>query len=936
MEYITSLHDIHQYDRMILGGKALNLGELISAGLPVPPGFLVLTTAYERFVTVNSLQAEIERLAESVSPVELTTAEQASSAIQKLFEQGALPSEIEEAVLSAYRQLGSPAVVVRSSATAEDLPGASFAGLHDTFLHLTSAAEVLHALKRCWASLWSARALIYRARQHIAPRSVRMAVIVQQMVEASAAGVLFTCNPVTGAHDEMILNASWGLGETLVSGQVSPDTITLAKQSGEVKSVTVSEKLLMTVYATSGVTVQEVPAELRQQGVLSSQQIARLFELGQAIEQHFHAPQDIEWAIAGDQVFLLQTRSVTTQTGKRTVTVRQEELLAPGDDAWEGREKPEIHPYDLWTRTNIGENFLDPITPLSATLWPAFFVLGRLPAKAERAPGAPPLPLIGERFYGRMYVNEGAVIHGAIEMGIPTSFLDSTWGSSGRGLRSSDDTIHFFRLLSRVPSLIGKAVKAGRSQAKQPPQAPKQPKQKTPRLSPEQLFAQIDQWVEEFQHLDLQQLDDRALWSYVPRWIERDKTLRPILVAAGFAGISFYFLERRVSKWTGKKGQATVLVQALSGVYTAEVGQMLWRMAQILRDTGFAEIVQEHPAGDALALLRAQPEAQPFIKEFEAFLQRHGYRCPNDAELHNPRWAERPEQAIEMLKNYLRMDESANPLVIEQRRRQEREETTAQIEAQLNPFRRPIFRWLLKQAQDKTRLRDNNRSYVAKFLYPMRLLLAEFGRRWAVRGWLVDPDDIFFLTLYEIDDIVSANDPLALGKDLASMTTARRTAFNYWDTISAPTALGPGGVPLPDPRPTGTFLQGLPASSGRIRGTARLVESLSEAGKLSPGEILVTRGTDPGWTPVFPLVSGLVLETGGLLSHGAIIAREYGVPAVINVPGALSIIKNGQTIEVDGASGRVYLVDRSGSDTGREDVYPDKTGRPELEPGRAM
>jgi hypothetical protein len=202
-----------------------------------------------------------------------------------------------------------------------------------------------------------------------------MAVIVQQMVEASAAGILFTCNPVTGARDEVVINASWGLGEAIVSGRVSPDTITLDKQNGQVKSVEVAEKLLMTVPAAVAAITQAVPSELRQLPVLSSQQIARLFELGQAIEQHVHAPQDIEWAIAGDQVFLLQARPVTTQPDRRTVTVCQEELPVPGDDTWEGREKPEPHPYDLWTRTNIGENFLDPITPLSATLWPAFLSL---------------------------------------------------------------------------------------------------------------------------------------------------------------------------------------------------------------------------------------------------------------------------------------------------------------------------------------------------------------------------------------------------------------------------------------------------------------------------------------------------------------------------------------------------------------------------------
>ncbi|HEU5374728.1 MAG TPA: PEP/pyruvate-binding domain-containing protein, partial [Ktedonobacteraceae bacterium] len=406
--YTSSLQDLSQYDRMTGGSKALNLGELILAGLPVPPGFLMLTTAYERFVAANHLSASIERLVQTVSSSQPATAETAAHQIATLFEQATLPSEVEAAVLDAYRQLAAPAVAVRSSATAEDLPGASFAGLYGTFLSLNSEASVCSALKACWASLWSARALIYRVRHQIPKPDVRMAVVVQQMVEARASGVLFTCNPLTNAQDEMVINVVVGLGEALGSSQVTPDAMTLDKSTGQVKRLDVAEKTLMTVPATSHVARHPVPAEAQTVSVLSAQEITRLFELGTAVERHFGAPQDIEWAIADSQVFLLQARPVTTGAKQPPVTVRQEELPVPGDDTWELHEKPEVHEYDLWTRTNIGENFLDPITPLSATLWPTFFVLGRFPSSEERAPGASSLPVLGERFYGRLYVNEGA------------------------------------------------------------------------------------------------------------------------------------------------------------------------------------------------------------------------------------------------------------------------------------------------------------------------------------------------------------------------------------------------------------------------------------------------------------------------------------------------------------------------------------------------
>jgi rifampicin phosphotransferase len=904
MQYVTKLDKIHQHDLMSVGGKAANLGELINAELPVPHGFVVLTSAYDSFVKKHNIQLQIEGLAQSVSLTDPPTAEQAALGIQELFNQAVLPEVIKEAVFSAYKQFENTAVAVRSSAIAEDLPGASFAGLQETFLNVLNVVDLFTAIRRCWSSLWTARALIYRAHQHIAPETVHMAVIVQQMVAATASGVLFTCNPLTGAQDEMVINASWGLGEAIVSGHVSPDVITLDKASGKVLFKEVAEKLRMTVPADGGVFEQAVPLELQQQTVLSTEQIVCIHQLGLKIEQHFRSPQDIEWAIADNKFFVLQARPVTTRPSNQAVTVSQSELAVPGDESWDRQTKSQAQPYDLWTRTNLGENFPDPVSPLSATLWPIFFLLGRMPAKSERSSDAPPLPTVGTRFYGRIYVNEGAVLHIATEAGIPSSFLDTAWGSSGRGLRSSDDSFHLFRLLRHLPPML----KMGLQQARQQPKSSKQKSQRMPRLKGEQLFVQIDRWVDEFQQHDLKNLDDRELWNrWMPLWIERAKALRTILVTAQLAALTFYLLERCVYKWTGKKGQAAFLVQALSGVFTAEVGIALWRMAQILRALHLHGIVLKHAPSEALALLQEKQEALPFIAEFHAFLLRHGFRCTNDAELYHPRWAEAPEQVIELIKRYLSMDDSSSPVRTEQSRQQEREKLTVEIAAHLNPIRRWIFRWLHDQAQNKIRLRDNNRSYVAKFLFPVRMLIAELGRRWSAKGWLISPDDIFFLTLYEIDDIVNSNNLSEAGKDLVTQVSKRKDAFDYWNTIMAPAALGPGGIPLPDPEPTDSFLQGLPASSGRVRGTARVVRSLEEAIRLSEGDILVTQGTDPGWTPVFPLVSGLVIEVGGQLSHGAIIAREYGLPAVINVPEAMHFIQDGQTIEVDGSSGRVYL-----------------------------
>ena len=889
MQYISSLKNLHQYDRMTVGGKAANLGELISAGLPVPTGFVVLTSAYEQFVIENGLQIEIERLAHTVSLTEPATAEHAALTIRGLFEQAVLAQEIKQAVLTAYQELVAGTVAVRSSATAEDLPGASFAGQQDTFLNIMGIDNLFGALRRCWSSLWTARALIYRAHQHIAPQSVQMALIVQQMVEATSAGVLFTCNPVTGAQNEMVINACWGLGEAIVSGHVTPDMITIDKESSQVKCYQVAEKFLMTVSSDNGVIEQAIPSDLRNQAVLSAKQIAELYSLGKIIEQHFHAPQDIEWAIAGEKVFLLQARPITAISSPEVMNVG-EVPIPPGDDSWDSDDILPPQPFDLWTRTNVGENLPFPITPLTATGFPALFGLDKAPQDEPPTQGA-------RRFYGRLYLNEGLILHNLIETyGIPPSFIAMIWGSNRKGKMQITGKWHPWRLLRNLPKLLQQGFSAT--------------KPKGPKLTPQEFFAQIDAWIDEFLQKDLSRLDDRALWAEgLPAWSDRGAFVFATNIRVSTpAGLMLSLLTKIVSWWTKLSKLAPDLITGLPGIYSAEVGPALWQMGQTLQALDLSDLLLNHSPQEALALLRALPKAQPFNEQLESFLQRHGHRCPNEVEFLKPRWVEAPEQVIELVANYLQSDEMINPSETEERQRQKREQAVAQIEAKLDLLRRGIFRALLKKAQQALPIRDNSRYFVTKFLLPIRMLFAQLGQRWTERGWLKSPDDIFFLTVKEIQAIVDAGMPSAVNSTLSELTANRRLAYEYWFTVVPPDVIGPDGKPVLEKEENVHMLEGIAVSGGKICGKARIVLDPSEAATLRTGEILVTQATDPGWTPVFPLVSGLVLEIGGQISHGAIVAREYGIPAVVNVRGATRLIRDGQTIEVDGTNGRVYLI----------------------------
>lgn len=881
MELVRNLEAISRDDVTIAGGKGANIGELMHAGLLVPPGFVLLTPAYHLFIESNKIQGEIEGLTSQITLTDPLSIEQASIAIRTLFDKGRMPGEIVSAVRTAYAHMRGSALAVRSSATAEDLPQASYAGQQETYLNVQGEEEVLIAVKRCWASLWTVRALDYRSRQGIAPDAVGIAVVIQEMVPASASGVLFTINPVTGDPDEVVINANWGLGEALVGGQVTPDMIITDKQSGELKRMEIGEKSVMTVPAEQGTILHDVDLSLRQEAVLFPEQIMELTSLGRKIETYFGAPQDIEWALANGRVFVLQSRPITTDI----------QHIPPGDDSWDREAEVPPQPFDLWTRTNVGENLPFPITPLTATNFPKMFALDESSTQQ-----AAPSFQAARRFYGRLYMNEGAILHELAEKyGIPASLIDKLWGSRPRGNQQARGTFHPLRLLRHLPLLFRQGFNAT--------------KQHGPRHTPKQFFAQIDQWVDQFMQQDLDGLDDRALWKQgLPVWRERGAyAFRTNLRISAPSGFLYAALERLVQWWTKRKEVTQDLVAGLPGIYSAEVGPALWRMAQALRELGLDRIVLDERPAISLQLLQKTSEAQPFLEQLAHFLQRHGHRCPNELELLNPRWAEAPEQIIEMVANYLRAKESVNPLEVEERRQQRRAEAVAAVETGLDPVRRAIFRAVLKKAQQAIIIRDNSRYFMAKFIFPMRALYAHLGQRWAERGWLQQSDDIFFLTASEVEALVENGVSLTSPRTWQTHVANRRIAYEYWLTIIAPDALGPDGEPIIEDAKDLHMLEGIPASSGCARGYARIVQDVREAMQLTAGDILVTQATDPGWTPVFPLVSGIVLEIGGQLSHGAIVAREYAVPAVVNVQGAMRSIQDGQMITVDGTHGRVYL-----------------------------
>ncbi|HET6891235.1 MAG TPA: PEP-utilizing enzyme, partial [Pyrinomonadaceae bacterium] len=352
--------------------------------------------------------------------------------------------------------------------------------------------------------------------------------------------------------------------------------------------------------------------------------------------------------------------------------------------------------------------------------------------------------------------------------------------------------------------------------------------------------------------------------------------------------------------------------------YTAEMGTALWQMAQTLKELKLTRIVTDNEPAVAFQQLREVSTAQPFLDQLNDFLERHGHRCPNEGEWLHPRWSEAPEQVISVIAGYLNAGNLPKPEEVEARQSRRREEALALVERRINPFRRQIFHLVLARARHAIRLRDNSKYYYMKVSGSIRQITALLGRRWMGRGWLEKSEDIFFLTFPDVERIIQSGNPTAANLNPRTLVTERRKAFEHWFGVRAPEILDYQGRPIDsyskeEHRP-GLMIQGIAASGGQARGTARIICDPQKASRLQPGDILITRAADPGWTLLFPIAGGVVLEVGGQLSHAAIVAREYGIPAVVNVQNATCRIRDGQIISIDGLAGRVYLDSSADSD----------------------
>jgi phosphohistidine swiveling domain-containing protein len=850
----------------LVGGKAGNLGELTRAGLPVPPGFCLTTDAYQR-ATAQAALADIfdalDRTSATDVPALTTLAVRARDAVLA----APFPAEIADAVTTAYAKLGTDVpVAVRSSATAEDLPFASFAGQQDTYLNIVGQDAVLDAVRRCWASLWTDRAVVYRATNGIDNRTVHLAVVVQQMIDSTIAGVLFTANPVSGRRRQAVIDASPGLGEAVVSGAVNPDHFIVDTGLETILERRLGDKRMAIRSLPGGGTEQVELAAGSETACITDEQVVALTRLGDRVEKHYGAPQDTEWAIAADgTLWLTQARPITT--------LYPLPATAPTPDAAPSESAPRIY-----FSVNVAQGVFRPFTPAGIA---AFRLVG---AGASRMFGFPVTdPLAGPNPFAeagdRVFIDVTTAVRSRVGRAILPRVLGVMEARSAAVfLNLFDDPRFSVTQPSRLPFLrhVGVGVGLKYHVPVHLIGALLRPSHARARI--ERLGTALEARLNPPADLTAEQ---RLDWITTTLSTEFPPMAPRILPVAG-AGFIALWLAGRVLGSHAQPGDLEAVLRGLPHNVTTEMDLELWHMAQ-----------------------RIRADESATERELQAFLSRYGHRAVAEIDLGMPRWSDDPRHIRGVIANYLRMSPQeaaqAAPDQVFAKGAAEAQDMIETLARRVGPVRGRLVRALLARARGLAGLRELPKYNFVRIVAAARAELGKVGVELHRSGRIAHADDVFFL------DLVQARTGLA-GTDLhETVSAARRQYDDELRRRHIPRVmLSDGTEPeagLHTPGPDGA-LTGTPASSGTVTGTARVI--LDPVGaQLEPGEILVCPSTDPGWTPLFLTAGGLVMEMGGANSHGAVVAREYGIPAVVGVPNAVATISTGQTITVDGTSGTV-------------------------------
>ncbi|MFI8003466.1 rifamycin-inactivating phosphotransferase [Streptomyces sp. NPDC086010] len=859
-QYVVDLREADATRLSAVGGKAAHLGELSSIdGIRVPAGFCVTTYAFRQVMAqASTIDDRLDELSR-VDPEDGEAIRLLSAEIRRIVEGTPVPGEIAAAITGALAPFGEgTAYAVRSSATAEDLPTASFAGQQDTYLNVVGRSAVLQHVSRCWASLFTERAVVYRRRNGIDHRAVEMAVVVQRMVFPEAAGIMFTADPVSGNRKVATVDAGFGLGEALVSGLVNPDVFRI--REGEVVDRVVAAKQRAVVAVPGGGT-KEVTVAPEEQGqpALTDAQAVRLVELGRRVERHFARPQDIEWCLSDGDFHIVQSRPITTLFP-----------IPRADD--QGNH--------VYVSVGHQQMMTDPMKRLGSSMWALTAMV--------------PMHEAG----GRLFVD----VTRRLASPASRAGLLEVMGKGDPLIRDALETV--LEDDAFIPPLPDAAP--GRAPAGAPPIE----------TDPGIVTELIERGRASTAALrrDIRTRSGPALFDFLLEAFEEHKRVLgdPLSIQVIMAGMeATWWLNDNLREWLGEKNAADTLTLSAPGNVTSEMGLALLDVADAIRPhpevVAFLRDADDSDLLDGLDGLAGGREAREAI---EGFLERYGMRCAGEIDITRPRWGERPGTLVPAILDNVR---NFGPGAAAKRFEQGRE---AALEKEHDVLSR------LRDLPDGARLAEETKRMIARvrtFIgyreYPKynivsrysvykQALLEEAGRLERA-GVLREKEDVFHLTFEEFGEVARS------GRVDEQLILRRREAFRSYRALTPPRVLTSDGEAVSGAyrrhdAPAGALI-GLPVSTGTVEGRARVVLDMADA-DLAPGDILVTTFTDPSWSALFVGIAGLVTEVGGLMTHGAVIAREYGLPAVVGVEQATRLIRDGQRIRVDGTDGHVEIL----------------------------
>lgn len=871
--YVLDFHEMDKTKLTAVGGKGANLGELSKIdGIRVPEGICVTTEAYKRIVgddeKFNTLLDQLSLLTvedrEKISEV--------SKKIRRIIEPMIIPKDLEDEIVSYLAKHGADnAYAVRSSATAEDLPRASFAGQQDTYLNIKGKESILKQISKCWASLFTDRAVTYRIQNGFDHRKVYLSVVIQRMVFPQAAGIMFTADPVTSNRKVLSIDASFGLGEALVSGLVNADLYKV--REGKIVDKKISTKKIA-IYALKegGTEKLEIEPQRQNMQALTDEQILQLASLGRKIEAYFGYPQDIEWCLVDDTFYIVQSRPITT--------------LYPIPENKDGKN----HVYVSFGHSQM---MTDAMKPLGISLCQLLY---RLPGGFERVEA-------GGRLYGDVSNELTSPVGGKIFI----NSLGKTDVLAQKALLKLRKRKDFIKTLARGKSLMSVnidtltwMIQAIRIYMKndvavvekliaENEELMRELEQATANLSGDDLFAFILQRVDRIKKTIFNTLGPHIVGSYTSDW-----------------------LNKNMQKWLGEKNVVDTLSQSVSHHITSEMGLELLDVADVVRQ--YPKVIEYcgHANDDTFFEDLARLEGGEVVGDsIRTYLKKYGMRCSGEIDITKPRWCEKPTILLPTILSNIKNFEPGAHRIIFEKGRQEAEEKAKDLLSRLMQL--PGGKQKAKKTKKAIDIlrnfigcREYPKYFMACYFWSIKQALLKEADKLVNKGIVRAKEDIYYLSFEELREVVNTN------RVDYSIITKRKEEHEVYKKLTPPRVMTSEGEIISSAYNVGSIpkgaLAGVPVSAGIIEGRARIVLRVEDA-RIEDGDILVTAFTDPSWTPLFLSIKGLVTEVGGLITHGAVIAREYGLPAVVGVENATKLIKDGQRIRINGTEGYVEILE---------------------------